>query len=103
MPDYKESNVTGRSWNRFCRVVIDNPRNASPSVLCVEQEITALGDKDIQRDIGNLGFVFDPAASFPALHPETHEPTGATLTGAEVYVAVLSYVMSEAKKRDEAA
>jgi len=101
MADYKQTSIAGQQWNRFSRVVIDNPRNAAPSVICVEQEVIALEAGEVVRDVGNLHFPFDPSAEFPILNPVTNEPTGATATGAQVYALVYGYVMSEAAKRDQ--
>jgi hypothetical protein len=102
MPDYKQTTVAGQQWNRFSRIVIDNPRNAAPSVLCVEQEVIALAQGEVIRDIGNLSFPFDPAAQFNILDPATNLPTGQTANGIDVYALVFSYVMAEAAKRDAA-
>lgn len=104
MADYKETEVAGTSWQRFSRVVIENPRNGAPSVLCVEQRVTNLGEDqpEIIQDIGNLGFPFDPAAVIPVVNPETMEPTGETITGMDIYVGIYSYVMMMAAARDAA-
>lgn len=100
--DYKQTEVTGQAWHRFSRVVIDNPRDQAPSVVCVEQEVIALESGEIVRDVGNLNFGFDPTAQFPLLNPLTNEPTGQYASGAAVYALVYSYVMAEAAKRDAA-
>lgn len=102
MADYQEANVSGKSWHRFGRIVIDNPRNGVPTILCVEQEVTSLGEKEIVRDIGNLGFVFDPNAVIPILDPTTMQPTGQTISGTELYVSIFSAVMQQAAIRDAA-
>lgn len=100
--DYKQTNIAGQQWHRFSRIVIDNPRNAAPSVTCVEQEVIALASGEIIRDVGNLNFPFDPSAQFDILNPDTNLPTGATATGAQVYALVYGYVMHQAAKRDAA-
>lgn len=100
MSNYKQTTIAGQQWNRFSRIVIDNPRSAAPSVMCVEQEVIALGEGEVVRDIGNIGFPFDPEASFPVIDPVTNESFGVMATGAEVYALVYSYVMAEAEKRD---
>lgn len=102
MPDYKQTTIAGQQWNRFPRIVIDNPRNAAPSVLCVEQQVIALAQGEVFRDIGNLNFPFDPSTQFDILDPNTNLPTGAKGTGAQVYALVYGYVMDQAAKRDAA-
>lgn len=102
--DYKASNVAGSEYHRFSRVVIDVPLNATPQIICVEQSVLRLPDgrTPIIQDVGNLNFSFDIEACFPLLNPATGEPTGQTISGAEVYAAIWSVVMAKAKERDEA-
>ncbi|WP_426106362.1 hypothetical protein [Massilia sp. TSP1-1-2] len=100
MPDYKQTIIAGEQWNRFSRIVIDNPRNIAPTVLCVEQEVIALENGEVVRDIGNLNFPFDPATQFDIIDPATNVPTGQKAYGGQVYALVYSYVMAEAAKRD---
>lgn len=103
MADYKQNSIVGEQWHRFSHIVINNPRNAAPSVICVEQAVIALEAGEVVRDVGNLNFPFDPSAEFDILDPATNLPTGATATGAQVYALVYGYVMDQAAKRDAAA
>lgn len=59
-PNYKESNIIGTKWQRVCRVVIENPLNASPSVLFVEEEVFNTGDKIITNLVDNILVEFNP-------------------------------------------
>lgn len=103
MADYKQSNVLGQKWSRFGRVVIDNPRGAAPSVLCVEQEVIALGESEVVRDVGNLNFPFDPSLQFEIIDPISNTGTGQFANGGAAYALVYSYVMHMATERDRAA
>jgi hypothetical protein len=100
--DYKETSIAGQQWHRFSRVVIDNPYQGFPSVVCVEQEVIALASGPLIRDVANLNFPFDPAAVVDIIDPSTNLPTGGTVDGATIYAMVYSYVMAEAAKRDAA-
>ena len=102
MADYKQTTVAGEQWNRFSRIVIDNPRNAAPSVMCVEEKVIALEHGEILLDSGNLSFPFNPDEVFTIINPITNEPTDQMASGAQVYALVYSYVMNEAAKRDAA-
>lgn len=103
MPDYKQTTIAGDKWNRFSKIVIDNPYQAPPQVICVEQEVIALGDgRNVLTDAGNLNFPFDPNEAFPLLNPLTGEEVGSTVMGAQAHAIIWSYVMHEAKKRDDA-
>lgn len=100
--DYQQTEITGQQWHRFSQILIENRRNETPFVRCLEQEVTVLQNGEIVRDVSPLNFMFDPALEFEVLNPLTNEPTGTTSTGADVYTLVFSYVMAMAKKRDNA-
>lgn len=102
MSNYQESEVIGTQWRRACRVVVENPLNATPSVMFVEEEAINLDDKTITNLVANLSCAFDLAATFPAIDPETNLPVGRDITHAEVYGLLYSLYMDLAKKRDEA-
>lgn len=99
--DYKESAVSGTSWQRAVRVVVENPYNGAPSINFVEEKAINLGDKVITQPIANLSCPFDPQATFPGLDPSTGLPVGRDITHAEVYVLLFSLYMDLAKKRDD--
>lgn len=103
MADYKQTGIAGSKWHRFGRIVIDNPRTAAPSVLCVEQEVIALADNEIVREVGNLSFPFDPNLQFEIIDPVSNTGTGQFASGGAVYALVYSYVMHMATERDRAA
>lgn len=101
--EYKANTIAGQEYHRFSRIVIDNPKGMVPNVMCVEQSVLTLeGRPDVIRDVGNLGFAFDANESFPLVNPDTGAPTGQTMTGAEVYVAIWSLIMKKAEERDAA-
>lgn len=59
MADYKESSVIGTKWQRCCRVIIENPYNATPSILFVEEEALNTGSDVITRPVANLSCSMD--------------------------------------------
>lgn len=61
MPDYKETQITGKSWQRAVRVVIENPLGGTPSILFVEEEVINTGSGTITRPVANLSAAFDEA------------------------------------------
>lgn len=58
-PNYAESTVAGTSWKRVCRVAIENPLGATPSLMMVEEEVFVLGDKQVKNHIANLSCSYD--------------------------------------------
>jgi len=61
MPEinYKESAIAGTKWTRAVRVQIDNPYQAIPNILFVEEEAMQFGDKVVTNICGNLNAAFD--------------------------------------------
>lgn len=98
--NYKETEVQGQSWQRACRVVVENPLNGTSTIMFVEEEAVNLGDKTLTNLCSNLSCTFDPAATFPGLDPETGLPVGRDITHGEVYALLNSLYMHLAKLRD---
>lgn len=104
MADYKETSVTGSSWQRCHQVVVDNRRTATPSIRFDEERITALDDGDtVRRDLGTLVVPYDAAAVVALRDPATGEVTGETMTHEEIYAILYSTYIGTALARDAAA
>lgn len=58
-PNYQSTQISGESWKRISRVQIDNPRNATPSLLMVEDEVINMGTKELATTVANLSCQFD--------------------------------------------
>lgn len=59
MADYKETEVTGKSWQRASRVLIENPYGGIPMITFQEEEATEIGNKTVTRGCGSVGTQFD--------------------------------------------
>jgi hypothetical protein len=70
MPDYRESTISGTSWWRARRVIIENPLDAVPSLLICEEQALSLGGTVITQPIANLTAQMDPA---DPLHQEIYK------------------------------
>lgn len=103
MADYKESTVSGTQWQRCWGVYIQNLYGTTPHVTLREEQVTVVSGATFQKDVGQIDFPFDPAATITLLNPETGEPFGATMTMGEMYVALWSLYMERAAARDAAA
>lgn len=103
MPDYKETAVTGTSWQRCNGVTISNPYLGQPTVLMQEEVIAAVGDNRFVQTAPGLSFDFDPAEVINLRNPQTGELVGATMTGMDLYVALYSLYIQKAHERDSAA
>lgn len=101
MPNYKESQITGTTWQRCNGVHISNPYGAAPSVQFSEEIITVLNGNPVTLATSALTSGFDTNAMIELLDPETMQPTGQTMSEGAVYLALFSKYMAEAKKRDD--
>ncbi len=102
--DYKQSTVTGESWQRCLHIEINNPSGATPSIRFDEERRIALADgTSIGTPAGAIHKDFtDPAAEFTLLNPETGEPVGQQITHGFVYAVLWSLYMALAAERDAA-
>ena len=100
MPDYKESTVSGSTWQRCHTVTISNQLGKPPRVDFQEEKVIALVGDDIHQWTSGCTKAFDAAAEFPLLDPVTNTPTGQTMTHAGLYQALYSLYMQAAAERD---
>lgn len=100
--DYKQSAVTGESWQRCLRIEIINPSGATPSIRFDEERRIALADgTSIGIPAGSIHKDFtDPSATIPLLDPSTDNPVGATISHGEVFSILWSLYMALAAERD---
>ena len=102
--NYQYSTVTGESWLRAKRIVIDNPLNGVPAVKFVEERVVNIaGGEQYFRDQGVLELTATEANmgnEIPLLDPETGESTGQVVTYSEAYTMLLSAYIHFADLRD---
>lgn len=58
-PNYSESSVSGTSWKRAVRVLVENPLGGAPALTIIEEEAISLNGKNITRPVANLNVQFD--------------------------------------------
>lgn len=103
MSNYKQSEITGESWQRAARVVIENPRNGVPAITFIEEKVIVNGE-EIIVPAGSVSEPFLPEnylEEFPLYHPETGEIVGSA-TYQDVYVILHNLYLHVAAKRDGA-
>ncbi len=104
MADYKETTTSGTKWQRARQIIIDNPRNESPSIMFVEEEVLNLGNEEIRRDVGNLKETLAPEnvlTEIPLRNPLTNELNGQTATYWDLQVLLHSAYFYLGGSRDE--
>ena len=103
MADYKETTVSGKSWDRSYQILILNPLGELPTVRYDEESVINLDNgKRIKQVVGNLCYQIDPAGIIELRDPETLQLTGETIPVATVHQALLSDYINRAAIRDSA-
>ena len=69
MPDYKETTVTGTSWQRARQVVIENPYAKLPSITFIEERAMNVDGAILTEVVDSLRCNFD---SNSTLHTEIY-------------------------------
>lgn len=101
MANYRQSAVSGESWERACRVVVEHPYGGSPSANFVKECVVNLGDMTVQQPAGNVYVAFDPAAEIVLVNPVDGAPINQTVTHEFLHTIMHSLFIQEAKKQDE--
>jgi len=103
MPNYNETAVTGESYQRTNRIIIDNPYQAAPRIIFEEERIINLGDEVVKKPVTALQVAFDETEVINVMNPLTNELTGTTITMGEIYALIYSVYWQKAQERDSAA
>jgi len=101
MANYNETSVTGESYQRTNRIIIENPYQGAPVIAFEEQKIFNLGDGEVlQKPMGQLRLDFNPAEVINIIDPTTNIATGQTITLGEIYALIYSVYWQKAIERD---
>lgn len=102
MPDYKQTSISGTSWQRAWRVECENPLDGQRQITFHEEQVLNAAGQAIRTPVGSLRvhLTADNAlTSFPLLDPDTGAQLG-TATYAQVYRMLHSLYMHTAQLRD---
>lgn len=101
---YKETPITGTSYQRAFEARFSNPLNAPPSVEFMEERVRLVdADTILRESVGSVSETMtDPAATFSLVDPVTLEPTQTTMTYGQIYLAAVSLYLHLANIRDTA-
>ena len=101
--NYKESQISGSTWQRCKAVTIVNPHSSTgqkPVAYFQEEGAVAFDNSVILTERGSCQLAFDPQAMVDVIDPETGQPTGQTISHADLNKLKISLYMDAAKKRD---
>jgi len=100
MADYKETDVSGKAWQRAQIIIISNQYGQVPGVTYQEEALIKLDEGTIQKPVGSLSYTIDPLAEIELRDPVTLELTGETIPVALVHQALFSDYINRAIERD---
>ncbi len=101
MSNYKQTALTGESYQRCRLVEINNPYNKIPTVTFTEERITTLGENTLRdQPDAPIQVTFAPEKIIDIYDPLTLLPTGSTVTMGEIYVLLFSAYLCYAHVRD---
>jgi len=102
MANYKETSGSATTWTRANRVMILNPLEpeVGKQISFFEETVAKVGDTVIRSDSGYTSAYYVPDKQVELLDPQSGEPTGKTITHAEIYQAIYSMYITAAKARD---
>jgi hypothetical protein len=102
MPNYNATTTTVERWQRCYRIVIENARSEVPRMDCLEEVVTVTDGHEVREMVPGCAVVFDPAGVVPLRDPVTGDPTGETVTQAQMYAVLYSAYRYAADQRDAA-
>ena len=101
--NYKETNLSGSSYQRCNRVQIVNNYDQVPYIVFGEEKIINMGDEIVHQGVNtqNCTSQFDPVAGEISIrNPLTGELTGSSVTHTELYTILYSLYLQVAEERD---
>lgn len=102
MPDYKQTSISGTSWQRAWRVECENPLQGQRQITFHEEQVLNAAGQQIRTPVGSVSVQFDlqnALTTFPLLDPDTGAQIG-TATYLQVYRMLHSLYMHSAAERD---
>lgn len=102
MPDYKQTTISGTSWQRAWRVECENPLQGQRQITFHEEQVLNAGNQQVLTPVGSLRVQLtadNALTSFPLLDPDTGAQLG-TATYAQVYRMLHSLYIHTATQRD---
>ncbi len=100
---YSSSSVTGESWTRAKRIVIENPLNLDNLIKFIEEKVIIMDGEYIHLDQGILDMklgVDDLSTTFDIIDVTTGEPTGEKMSYGTLHSIIFSVYMALALERD---
>lgn len=101
MVSYVPTQTTGTLYRRAKRMDLVNPLNGTQSVNVYEEFVAVLnGNNFLQDSDGFTVSINDMTKTVPLLDTNTGQPTGQTMTYADIYQAMYSAYIMWASQRD---
>jgi len=98
--NYNQTQISGQSWQRAKKITIQNELNQLPFFEFEEEKIVIVDNDVISKPCGVLAFDVVDTDSFDLLNPQTGEPSGQTMTMAQLRLILTSLYLHKAQERD---
>ena len=100
MPDYKESAIAGRKWQRCFRIDLQNNSGQTPNAIFYEEERFTINAESIGKPVGHIQVALNtPTKTFQLLNPADDTVIGQA-QHQDVYVLLYSLYRALADERD---
>lgn len=100
---YKQVSVTGQSYVRSYRVVVENKKDEVPSATFLEEESVLINGVERLQPVGQTTMYFNPTDTFPLINPLNGQLLGNSASHLDLQILLYSLYMDAASKRDAAA
>lgn len=97
---YAETTVSGTSWKRCPRIELLNAFGAVPMISLSEEQIVSVGGLTMNKYLGQLQVVYNPAGVIEIYDPISGEKTAGTISHNEIMAIFYSIYRSAAEARD---
>ena len=98
MPNYKQSTVTGESYQRCAGIIMNNKRGATPNAAFEEETVVTIGDQTIAQEVGGFTTYFSEDGVIELKDPLTGNDLRKTATHAELFTILWSLYQQESGK-----
>jgi hypothetical protein len=102
MNNYKQTAVSGDSYERAFRIIVENKKGDTPHMTFQNEMLLNVNGTEQHLDADSFTSYFDPAATFPLINPMDDSPLGQTGSDIQFQVLLYSKYVDARNKRDAA-
>ncbi len=100
MPNYKETPISGDSYQRSHRMIIENRRNDTPHISFLKERVLNLNGEVLGLDAGVRTIYFDGNKEFPLVNPLDDSPLGVVGSHQQFQIMLYSLYFQDIKDEE---